>query len=198
MMNKEQQHASALMPKTELAIKILKSRALQLAKQEIDTTKNHGISFVHFKLGQNESYGVSYQYVQEILHNAPVEQPPFVPHFISGVINWRGTLITVVDLNKFFHPQHSEHNPKQDNKFIIIIRANNTTLGLLTYRIEGSETYQPDQLAAPLSAVNIANPEYILGLHHAATAILNVETMISSLNQEIKMRLYKTGESHGN
>ncbi|MCW8399222.1 chemotaxis protein CheW [Legionella sp. PATHC038] len=198
MMNKEQPHASALMPKTELAIKILKSRALQLAKQEIDTSKNQGISFVHFKLGQKESYGVSYQYVQEILHNTPIEQPPFVPHFISGVINWRGTLITVVDLNKFFHPQHSEHNPKQDNKFIIIIRANDITLGLLTYHVEGSETYQQDQLAAPLSAVNIANPEYILGLHQAATAILNVEKMISSLNQEIKMRLYKTGESHGN
>ncbi|CAM2732357.1 chemotaxis signal transduction protein (cheW domain) [Legionella steigerwaltii] len=198
MMINEQKNASTLMPKSKAAIQILQARAKQLAKQEVDVSKNHGISFVHFRLGQNESYGVSYQYVQEILHNVTMELPPFVPNFISGVFNWRGALITVVDLIKFFHPHHAEHHSKQDNEFIIVIHANNITLGLLANRVEGSEVYQPDQLATPLSAANVANPEYILGLHQAVTAILNVETIISSLNKEIKMRLYKSGESHGN
>lgn len=198
MMTKEQKQASSLMPQSEAALQILQARAKQLAKQEIDTSKNHGISFIRFRLGQNESYGVAYQYVQEILHNASMERPPFVPHFIAGVLNWRGALITVVDLAKFFHPRQAEHRVQQDNKFVIVIQANNITLGLLANQVEGSETYRPDQLAAPLSAANVANPEYILGLHHAVTAIINIETIIPSLNQEIKMRLYKTGESHGN
>lgn len=197
-MIKEQKHASELIPKKEEALKILQARAKQLAKQEIDTSKNHGITFVRFSLGQNENYGISYQYVQEVLRNLSIAPAPFVPKFIAGVINWRGALITVVDLMKFFHLNHSIPSAKQHNEFIIVIQVNNITLGLLVHHVEGSELYQPSELAAPLSSANVTNPEYILGLHHAVTAIINVETLVASLSQEIKMRLYKKGEVHGN
>ncbi|HHF0524723.1 TPA: chemotaxis protein CheW [Legionella anisa] len=198
MMIKEQKHASELMPKSEEGLKILHARAKQLAQQEPGIRKNHGIAFVRFSISKNEIYGVSYQYVQEVLHNTSMAQPPFAPNFIAGVINWRGALITVVDLLKFFHLNQSSHNPNQDNQFIIVVHANNITLGLLVHRVEGSETYLPNQLAAPLSSANVTNSEYILGLHHAVTAIINMEAFISSLSQEIKTRLYKIGEGHGN
>ncbi|MCE0721938.1 MULTISPECIES: chemotaxis protein CheW [Legionella] len=198
MMIQEQKHASELMPKSKEALKILHARAKQLAQQELDIRKNHGIAFVRFNLSKNEIYGISYQYVQEILHNTSMAFPPFAPNFIAGVINWRGALITVVDLLKFFHLNHSNYNSKKDNQFIIVVQANNITLGLLVHRIEGSETYVPSELATPLSSANVTNPEYILGLHHAVTAIINMETFISSISQEIKTRLYKIGEGHGN
>ncbi len=197
MMIKEQKHASQLMPKSEEAVRLLQARAKQLAAQEIDTKKDHGVAFIRFRLGENESYGISYQYVQQILHHALVAQPPFVPHFIAGVINWRGALITVVDLIKFFHPNRSNGSSKQDNEFVIVVQANTITLGLLAHRVDGSEAYLPSQLSVPLSSADIANPAYILGLHHG-TAIINVDALISSLSQEIKMRLYKIGEAHGN
>jgi purine-binding chemotaxis protein CheW len=196
-MIKEQKHAAELMPKSEEALKILQARAKRLAKQEIDTGENHGIDFVRFRLGQKESYGISYQYVQEILHHVAMAQPPFIPNFIAGVINWRGALITVVDLSKFFHPDHANNSSKKDNEFIIVVHANNITFGFLAKSIDGSETYLPSQLAVPLSSADVANPGYILGLHQAVTAIINVEALISSLTQEIKMRLYKIGEVHG-
>jgi purine-binding chemotaxis protein CheW len=197
MMIKEQKHASELIPKSEEALKILQARAKQLAKEEKDTSKNHGIAFVRFRLDQDENYGISYQYVQEILHHQAMAQPPFVPNFIAGVINWRGALISVVDLSKFFHPNHA-NSSNQDKEFIIVVHANNITLGLLAHSIEGSETYLASQLAVPLASADVVDPGYILGLHHAVTAIINVEALISSLSQEIKMRLYKIGEVHGN
>lgn len=143
-MIKEQKHASELMPKSEEGLKILHARAKQLAQQEPGIRKNHGIAFVRFSISKNEIYGVSYQYVQEVLHNTSMAQPPFAPNFIAGVINWRGALITVVDLLKFFHLNQSSHNPNQDNQFIIVVHANNITLGLLVHRVEGSETYLPN------------------------------------------------------
>ncbi len=197
-MIKEQKHASELIPKNKEAIKILQARARQLAQQELDTHKNQGITFVRFSLGQNEHYGIPYQYVQEVLRNVCIAPAPFVPHFITGVINWRGALITVVDLLKFFHLNHSIPSTEQQNEFIIVLQINNITLGLLVQHVEGSELYLPSELAEPLSSPNVPHPEYILGLHHAATAIINVETLISSLSQEIKLRLYKIGEVHGN
>ncbi|ARB92907.1 chemotaxis protein CheW [Legionella longbeachae] len=193
---KEQKHASELIPKSEEALYILQARTRQLAQQEVDKTQNNGIAFVHFTLNKNEHYGIPYQYVQEILHHVDLVKPPFIPHFIAGVINWRGALITVIDLIRFFHPHPSGH--KQKNDFIIVINANNITLALLTPQIKGSAVYQPNQLAIPLSSTNAAKPEYILGLHHAVTAIIHVEALISSLCLEIKKSLYRRGEVHGN
>lgn len=193
---KEQKHASELMPKSEEALCILQARAKQLAQQEVDKTQNNGIAFVHFTLSKSEHYGIPYQYVQEILHHVELVKPPFIPHFIAGVVNWRGALITVIDLFQFFHPHPTTH--KQKNEFVIVINSDNTTLALLTPQIEGSATYQPSQLAVPLSSTNTAKPEYILGLHHAVTAIIHVEALISSLCLEIKKSLYRRGEIHGN
>ncbi|KTC83259.1 chemotaxis protein CheW [Legionella cincinnatiensis] len=195
---KEQKHASELMPKSEDALYILQARAKQLAQQEVDKTQNNGVAFVHFSLSNNEHYGVPYHYVQEILHHVVLVKAPFIPPFIAGIINWRGALITVIDLFQFFHPQPSPHHLKQKNEFIIVINADNITLALLTPQIEGSAIYQPNQLAIPLSSINTAKPEYILGLHHAVTAIIHVEALISSLCLEIKKSLYRRGEIHGN
>ena len=198
MIIKEQKHASELMPTSEKAIEILQARAKQLAKQEIDASENNSVDFICFRLGQNESYGVPYQYVQEVLRNIIVAKPPFVPKFIAGIINWRGALITIVDPIKFFHPNHSGQNAEHNKEFIIIINVHNITLGLLANRIEGSENYQPSQLSLPLSSVDVANPEYILGINHSTTAILNIEVLIPGLVQEIKKSLYRIGEVHGN
>lgn len=197
-MKKEQKHASELMPTSAEAIQILQARAIQLAKEEMDKTSNSGIPFIRFSLSENEHYGIAYQYVQEILHHAVIEKPPFIPHFIAGVLNWRGSLITVIDLLHFFHQRPPKHHLQQKSEFVIVINAEDITLGLLTPQIQGSAVYQSKQLAVPLSSINSAKPEYILGLHHAVTAIIHVEALVSSLCLEVKKRLYRIGEVHGN
>lgn len=197
MMSTEQKNASELMPKSPEALKILQARTKQLAKEEVDASQNNGIHFVRFLLGQKESYGIPYQYVQEVLNCSVIAKPPFVPHFIAGVINWRGALITLVDLFQFFHLDHSLPTKQYENKFIIVIQANNITLGFLVYHMEGSDIYLPNHLAAPISSSKATNPEFILGLHQSVTAIIHMESLIVHLNQEIKRRLYKIGEVHG-
>lgn len=146
-----------------------------------------GISFIGFELHPNEDYGVPYPYVQEILPHTKIEKPPFVPPFIAGVINWQGFLITVVDLNKFFHRKQS----KCSNGYIIIISTEESTLGLLVPNITGTAVYQPGQLDSPLSSVGPIHPDYLLGVHHTAIGILHVDALVTGLSLEIK------GEVHG-
>lgn len=189
MAMKEQKHASELMPQSKEALHILQTRAKQLAKQEIDRHEINGVAYVRFKSSQNENYGVPYHYVQEILHNVTVAKPPFVPNFVAGVINWRGTLIPIVDLITFFHSNHVDSNLEHQSEFILVINAQNITLGFIAHQIEGSAIYQPDELKLPLHSMSVANPEYILGLHHAVTAILNIDLLISGISQKIKKNL---------
>lgn len=193
MVTKLQKHASELMPQSAEALRILIARAELLAKPEVSAIDVRGIDYVRFQLSPNEHYGISYQHVCEILHHVTVSKPPCIPTFVVGVINWRGSLITVVDLMKFFHPEYSGAT----GEFIIIVSINDMTLGILAYSIEGSLMYQPSQLNTPLSSTKVANPEYILGLHQSVTAILNIDGLIPGLYQAIKESVYRIGDVHG-
>ncbi|EHL31705.1 chemotaxis protein CheW [Legionella drancourtii] len=193
-MTKVQKHASELMPKGDAALRILQARAEQLAQYEQGVSEPSGVAYVRFRLGLNEHYGIAYQHIHEILHYVSIAKPPFVPDFITGVINWRGSLITVIDLMKFFHPDRLE----SCSKIIIVINTNDVTLGLLVNRVEGNGIYQPSQLGVPLTSVNVAHTEYILGLDRAVTAILNIDALVLGLSQEIKKSVYKIGDVYGN
>lgn len=192
-MAKEYKRASELMPKNEASLRILQERAEQLARIDLDKHRNQGISYVKFRIGKNECYGISYEYVHEILQKGTLFKPPCTPDCVAGVINWRGKLITVVDLMTFFHPKQT----RCDNEFIIVTNTNDIALGILASHVDGSETYDLVELKSPLSSVNVANPEYILGLHQSTIAILNLEKLLAGLGQEIKEEVYKTGEVHG-
>lgn len=192
-MIKLQKHASELMPQDERAVRVLRARAEQLAKPEVSTMDIRGVDYVRFQLSPHEYYGVGYQYVHEILHHATVAKPPGIPHFVAGVINWRGLLITVVDLMRFFHSGYSG----KAGEFIIVISVNDITLGIVAHYIEGNSMYQSAQLSTPLSSANVASPEYILGLHQSVTAILNVDVLVPGLNQAIKESVYRIGDVHG-
>ncbi|MFJ1267206.1 chemotaxis protein CheW [Legionella lytica] len=192
MPTKQQKHASELMPQDADALRILKARAELLAQPEVSPVDVRGVDYVRFQLSPREQYGISYQNVEEILNHITVSKPPCIPNFVAGVINWRGSLITVVDLMKFFHPEYS--GPAA--AFIIIVSVEDMTLGILAYSIEGSLMYQPNQLSMPLSSTKVANPDYILGLHQSVTAILNVDVLMPGLYQAIKEGIYRIGDVH--
>jgi purine-binding chemotaxis protein CheW len=142
----------------------------------------------------HEYFGIAYPYVEEILHQVPISKPPCVPNFIAGVINWRGSLITVVDLMKFFHADSLE----QPGEFIIVINTNTINLGLLCTSIEGSSYDELMKVGLPLVSAPGISSNYVLGLDREKTAILNVDTLVSSLSQEVKKNTYKIRDTHGN
>lgn len=163
---------------------ILRLRTELFAAVEIKDFNEDGTSYIRFSLGEAcESYGVPYQFAQEIIHNELPTKLPGVPPCIAGVINRRGSLIAVVDLKKFFHTQLSDYN---EDSYIIVITANGMTMGILADTIEGNAFYEPEKLDPPLSLVDVINPELIIGLHQGRTAIINVEALM--LAPELQVR----------
>lgn len=193
-MTKKQKNASELIPKNDIAVQVLQGRAELLAKEELGSFETNEIAYICFALGNNEQYGIAYQHVRELLHHANMARPPCVPSFIAGVINWRGTLITVVDLNHFFHPQHAV----EAGEFIIVLNVNEITLGIMIPQIKGSNSYQLAQLSEPLLAAKSVNSEYILGLDKSIIAIINVEALVLGLIKETKKGVHRIGDVYGN
>lgn len=63
--------------------------------------------YLNFTLS-NEIYGIEIQRVKEILEFKGCTRMPMVPEFIRGVINLRGHVVPVLDLQKFFFGNDSK------------------------------------------------------------------------------------------
>jgi len=185
MKTKNKKSLSAdFMPNSASDLNILRQRAEFLAKQDITDTENKNlISYIRFRLGENEHYGIPYHHAKEVMRNIIPTILPNVPRFIAGVINRRGALIAVVDLKQLFHSSATKYDKEAH---VIIIEGKDITIGVLTNNIEGSGEYDPNLLDAPLHFNNAIKSNYILGLHHGTTAIIQVEAVIADCELQIK------------
>ncbi len=179
--------AADFMPDEKLDVDILHQRAAVLANHEIQNAeKINSVEYVHFRLGDHEDYGISYQYAKEVMNNIDPTRVPKAPEFIAGVINYRGALVTVIDLKKIFHVASLSY---EKDPYIIILAAKNMTVGILADNIVGSNEYTPDSLESPLQFENIIKPEYIIGLDRGLTAIINIEPILVDCQIHLKSKL---------
>ena len=168
--------AADLMPKNKEATRILRERAIYLARHERDNKKEEGlVSYIRFRLGAKECYGIPYLYIKEVIQHLTPTKVPFAPYYVAGIINRRGALLPVFDLKLFFHIQPSP----VEHTHIILISSGNTTVGILADDIDGSDTYDPALLDASLTSADLINPDYIMGLHQGVTAIINVAAILA-------------------
>src|SRR5579872_6902626 len=93
-------NAANLVPRDPLSLKILQDRADYFAQVKTeDNDKKESISYIRFRLGKTEFYGIPYLAAKEVMHDIKFTEVPNTPHFIAGVMNWRGILLTILDLN---------------------------------------------------------------------------------------------------
>jgi purine-binding chemotaxis protein CheW len=59
-------------------------------------SNNSLIQLVTFRLG-GETYGINVMQVQEVLRVSEIAPVPGAPHYVLGIINLRGNVVTVID-----------------------------------------------------------------------------------------------------
>lgn len=174
-------HAINFMPSDQHMCEILRERATHIAKEDIKEKElKNSVNYIKFKLNEHEYYGIPYQNIQEVIHKMKITQLPNMPDYIAGVINHRGALLTILDLKKLMRLNTTEH---QDSYDIIIVKENDTSIGILVDNIEGSNEYDSQMIKEDTAYTGIINPQYILGLHQGYTTILNIKNIVSDLKQ---------------
>lgn len=96
-----------LFPSDEKSKQILRKRSEKLAVKSADNLILGSYSqdqFILFDLGQS-TYCINIKFVKELVSTANIKITPlpFTPEYISGVINLRGSFITIVDLKKLLN-----------------------------------------------------------------------------------------------
>lgn len=91
-------------------------------------------------------YSVELQYVVEIIQVQNITQVPYIPAYIKGIINLRGSIVPVIDVRlKMGLPVR----PYDEKTCIIIIRINDMQIGMIVDSVEGVASLEPDDLSDP-------------------------------------------------
>ncbi|MCL1036522.1 chemotaxis protein CheW [Shewanella submarina] len=93
----------------------------------VATKEDAVLQWVTFHL-DNETYGINVMQVQEVLRYTEIAPVPGAPHYVLGIINLRGNVVTVIDTRSRFGLPSTEVD---DSTRIVIIEAEKQVIGIL-------------------------------------------------------------------
>lgn len=139
--------------------------------------------FVTFIM-EDELYGIDIFNTQEIIRIPEITPIPNSLDYVDGIINLRGDIIPVINLEKKFHMVASI----KDKKEIIIIKAFNTKIGIIVSKVFRVILLEDKDVSLPPSILSGIEEEYIQGVTRIddgkLVILLNIEKMF--FEEEVK------------
>lgn len=108
------------------------------------------LQMVVFQLG-GEEFGVEIMKVQEIIRMPEITQIPQSPDYVEGVINLRGRIIVVINLDKRFNLKSKDVD---EHSRIIVVELDDSVVGMIVDSVN-------EVLRIPSSSVDPA-PELVM------------------------------------
>ena len=119
------------------------------------------IQWVTFHL-ENEKYGIKVMQVQEVLRMTEIAPVPGAPHYVLGIINLRGNVVTVIDTRRRFGLPDAEAD---DETRIVIIEADNNVVGILVDSVAEVVDLRTSEIETAPNVGNDESSKYIQGVH---------------------------------
>ncbi len=159
---------------TDHSADILQMRLQQRAKAYAAATETTMVvseeetyTLLTFRLG-TERYALEVRYIRGVRPLANLTRVPGTPVFYRGVVNVRGKIITVLDLQGFFGGGTGEITSRE----LILTAAAGLDLALLADHIE-------DVTTLPVSAVKQVEMLYAHGITNDRLVILDIDALFS-------------------
>ncbi|ACL72432.1 chemotaxis protein CheW [Thioalkalivibrio sulfidiphilus] len=83
--------------------------------------------YVTFRLAE-ETYAINVMQVQEVLRVSEIAPVPGAPHYVLGIVNLRGNVVTVIDARRRLGLEPREPD---DASRVVIIEVSNQVVGIL-------------------------------------------------------------------
>jgi purine-binding chemotaxis protein CheW len=116
------------------------------------------------------------------LYNTDITPLPYTPDYIAGIINYRGSLVAVVNLRTLFNFPSIKN---ESEYYLVIVTFNKTMIAILADSIQGGSDCNVDTIMTPNALGQLINTDYILGLDQGSVAILNVEKMMADISLQL-------------
>lgn len=139
-----------------------------------DTQKG---KFLTFSLGK-ESYGISIEFVTEIIGILSITEVPQVPEYIRGIVNLRGKIIPVMDMRLRFRKAFREYN---ERTCIIVIDILGNSVGLIVDSVAEVTAIPEEDIVVPPMTHSGSSNKYIMGIGkvgHDVKLLLDCQKLI--------------------
>jgi len=133
----------------------------QIQPQDAKAKSGDELQLVVFNIG-TEEFGVEIMNVQEIIRMTNITKIPQASGYVKGIINLRGRIIVVINLNVIMGMESKEHN---ENTRIIVADIGETVMGFIVDSV--SEVIRlPESSVEPTPSViaNKIGTEYVRGV----------------------------------
>ncbi len=134
----------------------------------VETTDDSIIQWVTFHL-DNEKYGIKVMQVQEVLRMTEIAPVPGAPHYVLGIINLRGNVVTVIDTRRRFGLPDAEPD---DETRIVIIEADNNVVGILVDSVAEVVDLKMSEIETAPNVGNDESSKYIQGVSSRGDELL--------------------------
>ena len=150
----------AAAPPPAILKKILKERAIALAREAKMETAGSAIDVLEFDLAY-ERYGFELAYIREVCPLAELTPLPGTPDFVLGIVNVRGRIVSVIDIRKFFD---LPDKGLSDLNKVVILTSDTREFGVLTDRIVCTRSLLTATLQESLPTLTDVRSQYLKGV----------------------------------
>jgi purine-binding chemotaxis protein CheW len=161
-------------PQPEEIARILADRALALAKPLEDTTPStEMIELLVVSLG-GERFGIETVYALEAISLRELIPVPCTPAFVLGVVNYRGRILTVLDLRSLLGL--SGGGVSEGNK-VVSVEAGGMTFGIVVDTVAGTISVLAQKVAPPPEALTGLRMDLTRGITEELITILDLDAL---------------------
>lgn len=118
------------------------------------------LEFLCFRVS-DEIYGINIMDIKEIIKPREVTEVPRAPHFVSGILSLRGTIIPIIDMRVRLGLDRAEPTGKER---IIVIKNNNSLSGLLVDEVIQVVQVPQDAVEAAPTVLDGIDRDFVSGL----------------------------------
>lgn len=159
----------------EEAQRILDERAKALARpRERVSLPTVTLDLLVFSLGA-ERYGIETACVVDVLRSPELTRVPCTPPFVLGVVNHRGRIVPVLDLQRLFR-RAGPGAPAESR--VVTVEARGMSFGILAAAVTGSIRIGADDLAPPPAALVGSGSSLVRGVTADMVAVLDVDALV--------------------
>lgn len=141
-------------------------------------TANVTTQYIVVKIGR-EQYGITINYIQNIVRMERITRVPKAPYYIKGVINLRGEIIPVMSIRLRFGLEEEEYT---NNTRIIIVKISGQSIGLIVDEVKEVIEIPESDIQTVTKDANDEKANYVKGVGKIGkdlVTILNLEGFIS-------------------
>ena len=150
--------------------RILQARAQSLAQVPPEEGSGATAQVVVFTLGQ-QVYAIEALHVENIHPLEGLTPIPCTPDFVAGVVNLRGRIVPVVDLQRFMG---LDKTTSDENTQVIALNVGGLEMGLLANDVRSVGALALDQLGPALPTTTQVASEYTRGVTPDMIVLLDI------------------------